>query len=295
VSRNIAILIVGISAISCAAILIRLADAPFLVIASYRLVIAAALLAPASVALSWSEIVTLLRRAPSLVLASGTFLSLHFALWIASLSYTTVASSVVLVTANPLFVALASYLFFGERLRRWTFAGIGISMVGAALIARSALTVGGDALMGDALALAAALSMAAYLLIGRRLRPTTGLLPYSFVVFGVAAVILAASVCVMRLPVTGYDATTYAAMVLLALVPQLVGHMTLNWALRFVPATMVPVAILGEPVGASVLALLVLGEVPQLLEVVGGALVLSGIAIAYVLGGQEPRPPVSAG
>ncbi|MFW6103413.1 MAG: EamA family transporter, partial [Chloroflexota bacterium] len=179
VSRRIGLLFVGIGAISCAAVLVRLADAPFLVVAAYRLVVASSILAPVSLYLSRHELLSLLTKAPGLVLASGAFLALHFALWIASLSYTTVASSVVLVTANPLFVALASYLLFGERLRPWTFAGIGISVVGTALIARAAWSTGTGALLGNGLALAAALAMAAYLLIGRRLRPTTGLLPYS--------------------------------------------------------------------------------------------------------------------
>lgn len=292
-SRRIGLLFVGIGAISCAAVLVRLADAPILVVAAYRLVIASAVLVPVSFCNSRHELVSLLTKAPGIVLAAGTFLALHFALWIASLSYTTVASSVVLVTANPLFVALASYFLFGERLRPWTFAGIGIGVVGTVLIGRAAWVSGDSALLGNGLALAAALAMAAYLLIGRRLRPTTALLPYSAAVFGVSALLLLGVVGILRLPVVGYDGRTYLAMVFLALVPQLVGHVTINWALRFLPATMITIAILGEPVGASVLALLVLGEVPQMLEVVGGALVLGGIGVAYGRGGlkgNSPRP-----
>ncbi|HHE41719.1 MAG TPA: DMT family transporter [Dehalococcoidia bacterium] len=284
-SRQVGLLILGIAAISSAAVLVRLADAPFLVIAAFRLMIASALLAPAGMVCSRDQMTALLKSTPLLVIAAGACLALHFALWIASLSYTTVASSVVLVTANPLFVALASRVLFGERLKRWTFVGIGVSIVGAALIARSACGSGASALVGDALALAAALAMAVYLLIGRRLRPTVGLLPYSTLVFGIAALLLGTGVLGFGLPVTGYSGTTYLAMVLLALVPQLVGHMTLNWALRFLPATMVTIAILGEPVGATALAAVVLGELPQTLEVVGGVLILGGIAVAYLRGG----------
>lgn len=287
--RQLGLLIVGIAAISCAAVLVRLADAPFLVIAAYRLVIASALLTPVGLLRARHEAVTLVRTAPLLAIASGVFLALHFALWIASLSYTTVTSSVVLVTANPLFVALASYALFGERLKRLTFVGVGVSVVGALFIARAGWSAGTSALMGDALALSAAVAMAAYLLIGRRLRPTTGLLPYSTVVFGVAATLLAGGVIALRLPVTGYDGRTYLAMLVLALVPQLVGHLTLNWALRFLPATMVTIAILGEPVGASALAAAVLGESPGTLEIIGGVLILGGIGIAYVRGGLASR------
>jgi len=275
----------GIAAISCAAVLVRLADAPYLVVAAYRLAIAAALLIPVALVRARRQMWWLVARAPRLVLASGFFLALHFALWIGSLSYTTVTSSVVLVTATPLFVALASYVLFGERLKAWTFAGVGISSAGAALIARAGWSAGASALVGDGLALAAALAMAAYLLIGRRLRPSTGLLPYSSVVFGIGALFLIVGVVVAGLPVTGYGSRTYLAMVLLALVPQLIGHMTLNWALRFVPATMITIAILGEPVGASGLAYVVLAEGPQPLEIAGGLLVLAGIGIAFVRGG----------
>jgi drug/metabolite transporter (DMT)-like permease len=185
------------------------------------------------------------------LIAAGLLLALHFALWIASLSQTSVASSVVLVTTTPLFVALVSWLLFRERLKRGTFVGIAVSLGGAMLIGYAGMVRGGTALSGNLMALGAALAMAGYLLIGRRVRPRAGLLAYATAVFTVAAGDSPGCRRGIGHSLEGYSAGAYAAMVALALVPQLVGHMSLNWALRFLPATMVTVAVLGEPVGAS--------------------------------------------
>jgi len=286
-SRRYALLGLGVVAISCAAVLIRLANAPPLVVASGRLVIASAVLLPLALFRHRSEFLTLIVEHTRLIALAGFFLAVHFALWVASLSYTSVASSVVLVTANPVFVALVSYVAFGERLRAATFAGIAACLVGAILIGYGGWRIGPDALKGDMLALLAALAMAAYLLIGRRLRRTAGLVPYATSVFSVAAIALIVAAAVYGDSFVGYGTGTYVAILLLALVPQLIGHMSLNWALRFLPATMVTIAVLGEPVGATLLAIPVLSEVPTLSEVAGGALILMGIAIAFGHGGLK--------
>ncbi len=265
--------------------LIRLAEAPPVAIAAYRLLIASLVLLPYGLARSRGEIRSLIREEWRWVLPAGGFLALHFALWIASLSRTTVASSVVLVTASPVFVAAASYVLFKERLRRETFLGIAVCAAGALLIGYGGWSIGGDALSGNVLALLAALAMAAYLLIGRRVRRRASLLAYSTVVFSTAAVLLLGAMCAWRIPFSGYSPMTYAMVLLLALVPQLLGHMSLNWALRFLPATMVTVAVLGEPVGASALAFVVLGEPPTMLEILGAMLIFLGIGIAFARGG----------
>jgi len=266
-------------------VLVRLAEAPPVAIAAYRLLIASLVLLPYGLARSRGEILNLIREEWRWVLPAGGFLALHFALWIASLPRTTVASSVVLVTASPVFVAAASYVLFKERLRRETFLGIAVCAAGALLIGYGGWSIGGDALSGNVLALLAALAMAAYLLIGRRVRRRASLLAYSTVVFSTAAVILLGAMCAWRIPFSGYSPMTYAMVLLLALVPQLLGHMSLNWALRFLPATMVTVAVLGEPVGASALAFVVLGEPPTGLEVLGAMLIFLGIGIAFARGG----------
>ena len=254
-------------------------------IAAYRMLIASLVLLPYGLARSRGELRSLIREECRWVLPAGGFLALHFALWIASLSRTTVASSVVLVTASPVFVAVASYVLFKERLRRETFMGIAVCAAGALLIGYGGWSAGGHALSGNVLALLAALAMSAYLLIGRRVRRRASLLAYSTVVFSTAAVFLLVAVCALRIPLSGYSPMTYVMLLLLALVPQLLGHMSLNWALRFLPATMVTLAILGEPVGASALAFIVLGELPTVLEVLGALLIFLGIGIAFARGG----------
>ncbi len=287
--RRLGLLALGVVAISCAAVLIRLADAPPLAVAVFRLGIASAVLLPCALIRARRELRALLHEWWPSLFAAGLLLALHFALWIASLSQTSVASSVVLVTTTPLFVALASWLLFKERLKRGTFVGIAVSLGGAMLIGYAGMVRGGTALSGNLMALGAALAMAGYLLIGRRVRPRAGLLAYATAVFTVAAGALLVAAVVSGTPLAGYSAGAYAAMVALALVPQLVGHMSLNWALRFLPATMVTVAVLGEPVGASFLAWLALREAPTGLELTGGALILAGIALAFVRGGVAAR------
>lgn len=288
--RHHVLLGVGVVAISCAAVLVRLADAPPLVVAAYRLLIASAVLLPIGLLRVRAEMRSLLWGQWRLLSLAGALLALHFALWIASLSYTSVTSSVVLVTATPLFVAVASWLLFRERLRKATFVGVAISLVGALVIGYSGLTRGGAAMSGNLLALSAALAMAGYLLVGRYLRREAGLLAYTTVVFSSAAAALLMVVVVWGSPLYGYDVETYAAVFALALVPQLVGHMSLNWALKYLPATMVTVAVLGEPVGASVLAWAALGESPDGLEVAGGVLILAGVLLAFLRGGESSSP-----
>ena len=287
-SRRLLVLSLGVVALSCAAVFVRLADAPPLAVAAFRLALASLVLLPAGLIWAREEMGRLLRDDWRLLLLGGMLLALHFVLWIASLSQTTVASSVVLVTATPVFVALSSWLLFRERLRRATFAGIAVSLAGALLIGYAGLQHGGSALSGNLLALLAAMAVAGYLLIGRRMRRNAGLLAYSTVVFTVSALVLLIAVVISGTPLRGYTAATYGAVLALALVPQLLGHMSLNWALRFLPATMVTVAILGEPVGATTLAWFVLGEMPTLTEVVGAVLMLLGIGVAFLRGGQVP-------
>jgi len=280
-ARRYLVLALGVVSVSFAAIFIRLADAPVLVIAAYRLMLASLIINPIACAHSRYELLHLIKAGLTLPLLSGVLLALHFVLWIASLSYTTVASSVVLVTANPVFVALASHFLFREKLSRQVIIGIAVCLAGAALIGYGDWTLGLKALFGDLLALLGAIAVAGYYLIGRRLRQTTDTLSYASIVYSSAALVLLLSALALRYPLLGYSSTTYVMLVLLALIPQTVGHLSLNWSLRFVSATLVAIAVLGEPVGATVLALAILHEVPTLTQVLGGILILSGIFVAF--------------
>jgi len=216
-----------------------------------------------------------------MALLSGAFLALHFGLWIASLSYTSVATSVMLVTTSPIFVAIASYFLFQEKLSKQTIVGIVISLIGSVLIGFGNWKLGTNPLFGGILAFLGALAVAGYLLIGRKLRRSIGFLSYASLAYSSAAVLLLLSTLAFGYRLVGYSPTTYAMFALLAVVPQLIGHSAFNWSLRFVPATLITIAILGEPVGATILASLILKEIPTLSEIGGGILILAGICIAF--------------
>lgn len=275
-------LVIGILAASTASTFIRLAQGEMLslAIAAWRLTLASLILAPFALALRRQELRSLTRQEWLLALASGALLALHFASWITSLALTSVAASVVLVSTNPLFVGVASYFLFKERPGRAMVIGLVIAVIGSAVIGLGDLGQGQDSLVGDLLALLGGLAGAGYFLIGRRLRARLSLLGYVFPVYSTAAVLLMALALVTRTPLTGHSTTTWLWLLLLAVGPQIVGHSSLNWALRHLTATYVTLAALGEPIGSALLALIVLGEPPTLAALIGGALILTGIAIA---------------
>lgn len=294
---------IAILAVSTASIFIRYAqvEASSLVIAALRLAIASVVLAPLALTRYRPQLAALTPRELVLGAVSGLFLAVHFATWITSLQYTTVASSVVLVSTGPLWVALLSPLFLNERLARAAFLGLGLALVGGAIITLSggctwdgglsckslSQVLQGASLRGDFLALAGAWAVTGYLMIGRSLRLRIDLVPYIFLVYSVAAVALLLVVWILRLPVAGFHPDIYLWLVLLALLPQLVGHSTYNWALRFLPAAIVAVVTLGEPVGSAILAYFLLRERPTVAVLVGGVLILAGI---YITVRRRDRP-----
>ena len=273
------ILFIGVLSVSFAAVFIRLADAPPLVIAAYRLGIASVILIPFASMRFGKTLKKLSRSDILLVLLSGVFVALHFALWITSLSYTSIASSVVLVTSHPVFVAVISYFLWRERLNRLAVLGIIVALVGVVLINYSGFSLHPQALFGDLLALLAAFFMGAYLVIGRQLRARINIWHYLAVIYTCAAIILLLAAVVSGQSLVGYSSATYTMLILLALVPQLIGHSSLNVAVRMMPVILVSVAILGEPVLATALGYFILGEWATTGEIVGGLLTLAGIFI----------------
>jgi drug/metabolite transporter (DMT)-like permease len=290
--RLFGVLVCGIFAVSTASILIRsvLDDGvPPLVIAAYRLTFAAFILTPIVLYSRRPELRALSRRDWRWALFSGFFLALHFATWISSLNYTTVTSSVVLVTTGPIWVALLSWLIWRERLTRPIVLGLIVAVLGGMLVGFSdsaGLGLGGTQLWGDFLALAGAWFVAGYLLIGRQLRDRMSLLTYIYIVYGSAALWLIALAALsgasFTLQANGqpYPASAYVWLLLLAILPQLVGHSSYNYALRFLPPTYVAIVSLAEPIGSSILAFGLLREVPPPLTILGAIVILIGIGIA---------------
>jgi drug/metabolite transporter (DMT)-like permease len=290
--RLFAVLIAGICAVSTASILIRAAlddGVPPLVVAAYRLTLAALILTPIVLRARRPELRALTRRDWQWALLSGFFLALHFAAWISSIKYTTITSSVVLVTTGPIWVALFSWLIWRERLTRPVVIGLIVAVCGGMLVGlsdSSGLGLGGTQLWGDFLALAGAWFVAGYLLIGRQLRDRMSLLTYIYIVYGSAAlwliVLAAMSGASFTHQTNGqpYPVSAYVWMLLLAVLPQLVGHSSYNYALRFLPPTYVAIVSLAEPIGSSLLAFMLLQEVPPPLTIFGAIVILIGIGLA---------------
>jgi len=277
---NLAIL-VSIAAVSTASILIRLSEAPPLTLATYRMVLSTLMLAPFYLrgggVRRFRELDA--GRWLSLV-AVGVVLAVHFASWITSLSLTSVASSAIFVHIDPVFVALVSHFLLGERVSRRTVLGIAVAFAGATMIAWGDMGSGGGSLYGDALALLGGVMLGVYILGGRYLRRSLDLISYVTPVYATSAVTLLAGSLALGAPLAGFPLGEYLIFLALAVVPMIFGHTVYNWALRYVSAPVVSLSLLGEPVGASVLAYLLLGEQPGGWVVAGGVITLLGIMVS---------------
>lgn len=282
------VLLVSIVAVSTASILIRLTDAPPMAIATWRLALSTLMLLPFFLRAGGVSKLRAMGRRDRLMLAGvGVVLAVHFATWITSLSYTSIASSVIFVHVDPIFVALVSHFVLGERVSGRVALGIGVAFVGASIIAFGDLGVGGENLVGDALSLIGAVALGTYLMAGRRLRQRLDLTTYVTPVYAVSVIVLALGSFLVGAPLTGYGSDVILMFVAIALVPMIFGHTLYNWALRWISAPVVSISLLGEPVGASLLAFLVLGESPSLLSLVGGVVTLVGILVcAYQPAGK---------
>ena len=267
-------LIVGVLAVSSAAILIRLADAPALAVAFWRCTLGVAVLAPFAA----------VRREPLpkgrpllLLVVSGVLLGAHFGLWISSLDYTSVAASVVLVCTIPIFVAIPAYLFLGEKTSPVSVVGILVAIVGSVIIAGDG-SVGSAALLGNVLAVLGAITVAAHLLIGRFSRTGgLGVVNYSVIVYASAALTLLPVALLSGDRLWGYSGETWFFLGAITLGPQILGHTVLNWALRYIETSVISGSVLAEPVIAAGLAWLILSEKPGLPTVLGGGVVLAGL------------------
>ena len=289
-------LLSAILAVSTASIFIRFAqrEAPSLVIAALRLTFATLLLAPITLTCYRDELRSLKRRELLLGLLAGFFLAIHFATWISSLEFTTVASSVVFVSTGPLWVALLSPMLLNERLARAAIIGLALALLGGTVIGLSDVcswnhglscihltnSMQGRAIWGNFLALTGAWAVTGYLIIGRKLRVKMSLIPYIFLVYGMATLVLIVIMFATGESPLGYTPKTYGLILLLAAVPQLIGHSTYNWLLKYLSATFVAVTTLTEPVGSAILAFFFLRETPTPTVLTGGTLILIGIYLA---------------
>jgi drug/metabolite transporter (DMT)-like permease len=242
------------------------------------------------------------RKHYALMFASGAFLALHFASWIASLAYTSVASSTALVSTNPVWLVIFSWLVLKETPDRWIWFGVAASLLGSILIfsvdfsttyaagaTAGQTSPGSSGLFGNALALFGSITVCGYLLIGRRLAHAISTPIYISVVFSSAALVMLLIVLAAGVPLAGYSTTVWMALAGLAIGPQLIGHGGISWSLRHLAPTMVAVAILGEPVASALLAWWLLGESVGWLQGAGFVLIMAGIVLAANSTAQPDR------
>jgi drug/metabolite transporter (DMT)-like permease len=277
-------LAIGVLAVATSGPLIAFAAAPGLAIAFWRNALALPLLVPAAAARRRAELRALLgpaRRQGLYSVLAGVALAGHLAAWVPSIKMTTVATSTALVTAQPVWVGLMT-VAVGRRLPTWTWVGIAAAVVGAAAATGVDVTGSRTALLGDLLALLGGVLAAVYTMLGERVRATTSTTAYTTVCYGVCATVLLAVCLGARVPITGYPATAWAAIVAVTVGPQLLGHSLFNFALRRVPATTVSVLILLETPGAALIAWAWLGQVPPAAAVPGLVLLLLGVAVVAV-------------
>jgi len=303
-----AALVVAVLAVSTSAILVRWSEAPSVVKAFYRVLFTALLLAPLAASRSGGDFRRIRPRDGLVAVLAGAALAVHFAAWFESLNHTSVAASVTLVQSQPVFVAAGAWVLLDERVGRRTAAGVLVAVVGIGLVSfgdallRSppppvgdptavlAAAGGGVTLYGNALALLGAVTAAGYVLAGRSLRQRVALLPYVTVVYGACAGVLLAVALVRGLPLLGYPREEWLLFLGMAVGPGLFGHTVVNWALAHVESSLVSVSLLGEPVGSTLLALALLGEVPAFGTVVGGLVVLVGIGLTAAGTGSAAVP-----
>lgn len=276
---------VAVVAVSTSAILVDASSAPSLVKACYRVLFMTALVAPFAVR-EREEFSRVAGTDWALVTVAGALLALHFATWFASIELTSIAASTTLVQTQPAFVAVGAWLLLDERASFRVAGGILVAIAGSVLLSAGdflgGTTVGSNPLLGNGLAVVGAASAAGYVLAGRSVRQRLSLAPYVFVVYGVCTVVLFAVAASQGLPLLSYPAHEWALFLGMAVGPGIFGHTVINWALEHVESTVVSVALLGEPVGSALLALVIFGEVPGEFTILGGGVILLGIAVTTV-------------
>jgi drug/metabolite transporter (DMT)-like permease len=270
-------ILVGVFAVSFSSILVRVSSAPPLIIAAYRLIFTFLALAPFSLSGGAASLKGMTRKQMLIAATSGIFLALHFVTWFTSLKYTSIASSVVLVTTQPVFVVIGSRIFYNERVPRKALYGGALAFVGSLIIGASDSQLGRQAFIGDMIALFAAVMISGYLLLGRGLRGQVPLMGYAFVTYGASSLTLAVTALLCGLPFYPYSGRDWFIFVALALVCTVMGHTVFNWVLRYVQASVVSVSILGEPLGAILWAAVFLHENPTPRQAIGGAVIFAGL------------------
>ena len=280
------LLAVGIFFLSTSGILIKVASAPPLITAFYRMFLTVLILTPYFFIKHRSDARYFLDYRPMMV---GFLLAVHFILWISSIQYTDISNSVIFVALQPLFTIILEYFFAREDLKEGAIIGIVMAVIGSSIISIGDFYQLGDKLFGNFLALSAALFASSYLFIGRGVRKKLNYFPYLYILYSYAALFLGIGVYLFDIPFTGYGTNNYLIFLALALGPTLVGHSILNLAVRYLPTSIVSLSILGEPILTTFLAWLLLNEQVRITTMFGGGFILGGIYLASVYNNHQNK------
>ena len=274
----------GVFCLSSSAIFVKLSSAPSSITAFYRLLFTAIMLLPALVFSRQNReaLLGITRKQAMQILAAGFLLAVHYVLWFESLRYTSVASSTVLVTLQPLFSIVWGYLFFKERYSKTALMGCAIAIGGAMIIGWGDFRISGLALLGDIMAFAAAGVISGYFLIGQKVRSELPVVPYSIAGFLSSAFFLALYSMATGASFTGYDQNTWLAFLGIAFLATICGQFLFNVLLKWLPATVITMRMLGESVGTCILAYFILHEALSLRQLVGIVVILGGLLIFFM-------------
>lgn len=273
-------LLIAVIAVSFSSIFIRLSNAPSLVIAAYRLGIASIILFPFMIYYNSNISKEYSKRDLLKILSISFFLSIHFASWITSLNYTSIANSVIIVNTSPIFVAIFSYCILKEKISYNTIIGIIIAFIGTMIIAIGDYGINKSNLLGDIYALIGAIALSIYIIGGREIRKRMNLYLYVTPVYAISAIFLIIACIFLKIQLYPYSLREYFIFFLLAIIPTIFGHTIYNWILKNVEATIVAISLLGEPIGSTILAIIIFNEIPGFLTLIGGPIALIGIYIA---------------
>ncbi|MFP7732584.1 DMT family transporter [Priestia aryabhattai] len=287
-------LLVGVLAVSFSSILIKWSDAPASILGMYRLLFTVLLFLPF---LPWGKMNGLLKNSTVkewiMLAASGVFLGLHFLFWMESFSHTTVASAMILTALEPVFVVIGAYFLFKEKTSKVGIISILIAVSGSAIIASGDIGVSKTALYGDLLSVLGTVAVSVHMLAGQDLCRKMPPIIYSFAVFLIGGLVLFVYNVWTHVSLTQYDVKDWWIFLLLALIPNIFGHALFNWLLKYVGATTISMAILGEPIGAIVLAYFLLGEMTTASQIVGGMIVMISVMVFLKYKAAEPEKVVA--
>jgi len=274
-----AVVMIGVIFVSFSSIFIKLSEAPSLIIASYRLIFTVLLITPSVVFRRREELKCVDRKSLILSIVSGIFLAFHFAAWITSIKYTSIASSTVLVNTHPIFIVIGSYLILKEKVSRKALIGMGITVLGSMIISFGDSSLGSNVLYGDLLAILGGLFVSGYMMIGRIVRQKMSMTSYTFIVYLTCSVTLVAIVLLTNTPLYPYPFKEWLIFLALAVFCTILGHSIFSWGLGYLKPTFISTAVLGEPVFAALWAIPLFHQYPPIWQIVGSLVIILGIYI----------------